>query len=187
MLKTSAIVEIDERIHSWKFQVQKKIGSQDIAPSRIWACPGSFRAHPIFSRLVHGSNLILHIMIVWNGPDDLGILSLMFSVINYAWLTLFMQKWGVSAKFSRLAHLIDIFGIIMPRKGFVVEIVNFDCLKNAWIFSFNIISRINGCLYVWKPIFLSFYSTHGTPFDLGTLISEVHINRCLLQIMINRM
>ena len=91
-----------------------------------------------------------------------------------------MQKWGFSAIFSRLAHLIDIFGIIMPRKGFVVDIVNFDWLENAWIFSLNIISRINGCLYVWKPIFLSFYSTHGTPFDLGTLISEVHINRCLL-------
>ena len=91
-----------------------------------------------------------------------------------------MQKWGFWAIFSRLAHLIDIFGIIMPRKGFVVDIVNFDWLENAWIFSLNIISRINGCLYVWKPIFLSFYSTHGTPFDLGTLISEVHINHCLL-------
>ena len=50
--------------------------------------------------------------------------------------------------------------------------------------SLNIISRINGCLYVWKPIFLSFNSTHGTPFDLGTLISEVHINRCLFFLLL---
>ena len=42
-----------------------------------------------------------------------------------------MQKWGFSAIFSVLVHLIDIFGIIMPRKGFVVDIVNFDWLENA--------------------------------------------------------
>ena len=109
------MVENNVRNHPWKFQVLEKSGSQDIEPSRIWACPGSFRANPIFSRLVHGSDLILHIMIVCNGPDDLGILSLMFSVINYAWLTLFMQKGGFSAIYSRLVHLIGIIGVRLGK------------------------------------------------------------------------
>ena len=49
-----------------KISGPEKIGSQDIGPSRIWACLGSFWfwANSIFSSLVHSSDLILHIMLV---------------------------------------------------------------------------------------------------------------------------
>ena len=53
-------------------------------PSRISACPSSFWANSIFPSLVHVSDLILHIMVVWNGLHDLAILSLMLCLINYA-------------------------------------------------------------------------------------------------------
>ena len=82
--KTSEMVENNAGNHPWKFQVLEKSGSQDMEPSRIWACLGSFRANPIFSSLVHGSDLIMHIMIAWHSLHDLGIVSLMFRIINYA-------------------------------------------------------------------------------------------------------
>ena len=56
-------------------------------PFRIWACPGSFWANSIFSSLGHGSDLILHIMIVGNSLHDLAIVSFMFCLINFAYLT----------------------------------------------------------------------------------------------------
>ena len=40
-------------------------------------------------------------------------------------------KTGFSAIFSRLVHLIDIVGAIMPSKVFFVDIFNFDLLENA--------------------------------------------------------
>ena len=83
-LKTSEMLGNNVRNHTWKFQVQKNTGSQNMEPYMIWACAGSFWANSIVSSLVHVSDLILHITVVWDGALDLAILSLMFYLINYA-------------------------------------------------------------------------------------------------------
>ena len=49
----------------------------------------------------------------------------------------------------------DIIGIINPRKGFLSGFLNLDWLENAWIFSLGVILRIDGRLYMWRPILLS--------------------------------
>ena len=82
--KTSEMLGDYARIHPWKFQVWKNAGSQDMEPSMIWACSGSFWANSIFASLAYGSDLVLHIMIVWNSLNDLGMVSLMSRIINYA-------------------------------------------------------------------------------------------------------
>ena len=41
-------------------------------------------------------------------------------------------KMGFSAIFSRLVHLIDITGMIIPRKGFFVDFINFASLENEF-------------------------------------------------------
>ena len=43
---------------------EKKIWSQDMEISLIWACPGNFWARSNISSFVLGGDLILHIMIV---------------------------------------------------------------------------------------------------------------------------
>ena len=126
------------------------------------------KSSSIFSTLAGWICLILHILIVLIVLHHLAISNYLTWGQNYA-------KWGKFAGKKVKILILDYFSSLCAWMCLISQIMIALMVQDSY-------ATTNGLVieHPWRLKYLTFLLTHCTPFHLSALISEVHINRCLL-------